>query len=104
MNCSSVNSSINYKNQDLNYNISSQFKKQFTDDQEKELNVLENKLNTFKGEKNDLEQKLFYNYLYTMFYMILFIVVFSLLFTSYFNNPSTNNSSGLNSSKLSNKL
>lgn len=97
MNCSSVNSSINHEN--INYNVSSMFKQVFNKEQEDELNNLEKKLNTYKGEKESEEKRLFYNYLYATFYLILFIVLFSLLFTSYFNKKSSNTS---NTSLLSN--
>lgn len=99
MNCSSVNSSINHEN--LNYNVTDQFKQVFNTTQENELNNLEKKLNTYKGEKNELKNSLYYNYFYTMFYMLIFIISFSLLFTSYFNvksNNSSNNSSNIFSS------
>jgi hypothetical protein len=98
MNCSSINSSINHEN--LNYNASDQFKQSFSGSEEEQLSILEKKLNTYKGEINELKNSLYYNYFYTMFYMLLFIILFSLLFTSYFSvksNNSYNRSSNISS-------
>lgn len=101
MNCSSINSSINHEN--LNYNASDQFKQSFSGPEEEQLSILEKKLNTYKGEKNELKNSLYYNYFYTIFYMLLFIILFSLLFTSYFSVKSNNSSSNI-SSNLNSKL